>query len=124
MIKDYDLISDGGANNKALVTTTDYCWIPSYDEAGFEFNRTDNIAGQGERYAETFGFGSDGNYTRIKYTSDGYTSGRWWLRTTSYGESIFMLRVQDKGGVQSDGLWNKYYVAFGFCIGSAASITE
>ena len=124
VIKPVYKISDGGANNKALVTTTDYCWIPSYDEAGFEFNRTDNIPGQGERYAETFGFGSDGNYTRIKYTSDGYTSGRWWLRTTSYGESIFMLRVQDKGGVQPDGLWNKYYVAFGFCIGSAASITE
>ena len=111
-------ISDGGANSKTLVETEDYCWIPSYDEVGFAANRTDNLAGQGLRYADTFGYGSDGNASRIKYTSDGHTAGRWWLRSSSYGDSsTLFLRVQNSGGVQSDGLWNAYPVAFGFCIG-------
>jgi hypothetical protein len=110
-------ISDGGANNKALVETTDYCWIPSYDEVGFALTRTDNLEGQGVHYSDTFGYGNDGNASRIKYTSDGYTPGRWWLRTSSYGDSsTLFLRIQDGGAVLVDGLWNKYYVAFGFCI--------
>lgn len=117
IIKPVIKISDGGANKKALMETEDYCWIPSYDEVGFAMNRTDNLVGQGVHYSDTFGYGSDGNSTRIKYLSDGYTIGRWWLRTSSYGDSsILFLRVQNSGGVQSDGLWNEYYVAFGFCI--------
>ena len=88
-------------------------------------NRTDNVAGQGTWYSDTFGYGTDGNSTRIKYLSDGYTIGRWWLRTSSYGDgSVLFLRVQNSGGVQSDGLWNEYYVAFGFCVGKGISNEE
>lgn len=105
-------ISDGGSNSKTLIETIDYCWLLSYDEAGYEMNRTDNIAGQGQRYTETFGE----DCTRIKYTPNGRDAGRWWLRTTSYGDSVFMLRTQTSGGVEASGLWNKYYVAFGFCV--------
>lgn len=125
VIKPVYKISDGGTNSKALVTTVDSCWIPSYDEVGFAMNRTDNVAGQGVWYSDTFGYGTDGNSTRIKYLSDGYTIGRWWLRTSSYGDgSILFLRVQNSGGVQSDGLWNEYYVAFGFCVGRGMSNEE
>lgn len=116
-IKPVYKISDGGANSKKLITTVDSCWIPSYDEVGFAMDRTDNLKGQGTWYSSTFGFGPSGNSTRIKYLSDGHTIGRWWLRTTSYGDSsILFLRIQNSGGVQTDGLWNEYYVAFGFCI--------
>lgn len=112
IIKPVIKISDGGLNNKTLVETVDYCWLLSYDEAWYEMNRTDNIAGQGQRYTETFGE----DCTRIKYTPNGRDAGRWWLRTTSYGDSVFMLRTQTSGGVEASGLWNKYYVAFGFCV--------
>ena len=116
-IKPVKKISDGGANSKTLITTVDSCWIPSYDEVGFAMNRTDNLEGQGTWYSSTFDYGPDGNSTRIKYLSDGYTIGRWWLRTTSYGDnSVLFLRIQNGGGVQTDGLWNEYYVAFGFCV--------
>lgn len=118
-------ISDGGSNSKELKTTVDSCWILSYDEAGFAANRTDNLKGQGTWYSDTFGSGSDGNSTRIKYLSDGYTVGRWWLRTTSYGDtSTLFLRIQNSGGVQTDGLWNEYPVAFGFCIGTGITNAE
>lgn len=117
IIKPVYKISDGGANSKTLKTTVDSCWIPSYDEVGYAMDRTDNLKGQGTWYSDTFGYGSDGNSTRVKYLSDGYTVGRWWLRTSSYGDnSILFLRVQNTGGAQTDGLWNEYYVAFGFCI--------
>lgn len=120
VIRPVSKISDGGANSKTLVTTEDKCWVPSYDEVGFANNRTDNLWGQGVRYADTFGYGSDGNVSRIKYLSDDYTSGRWWLRTSSYGSSsVLFLRVQNSGGVQTDGLWNSYPVAFGFCVGES-----
>ena len=110
-------IADGGANSRSLVTTTDYCWIPSYDEVGFENSRQDNVWGQGVCYSDTFEYGNT-NYTRIKYTSDHYTVGKWWLRTSCYGDSVLFLRIRsDNGGVQSDGLWGSYNVAFGFCIG-------
>ena len=118
IIKPVFKVSDGGAALKALVTTTDYCWVPSYDEVGFENNRNDNVPNQGVQYADTFMLGTSGNNTRIKYTADHYTIGRWWLRSSSYSDSVLFLRVQNSGGVQSDGLWNSYYVAFGFCIGA------
>lgn len=118
IIKPVFKVSDGGAALKALVTTTDYCWVPSYDEVGFENNRNDNVPNQGVQYADTFMLGTNGNNTRIKYTADHYTIGRWWLRSSSYSDSVLFLRVQNSGGVQSDGLWNSYYVAFGFCIGA------
>ena len=120
VIKPVYKISDGGSNNKTLVTTEDKCWIPSYDEVGFANTRTDNIPGQGMRYSDTFSYGSDGNTTRVKYLSDGYTIGRWWLRSSSYGtNSVLFFRVQNSGGVQTDGLWNSYPVAFGFCVGGS-----
>lgn len=110
-------VADGGANSRSLVTTTDYCWIPSYDEVGFGNSRQDNVWGQGVCYSDTFEYGN-ANYTRIKYTSDHYTVGKWWLRTSCYGDSVLFLRIRsDNGGVQSDGLWGSYNVAFGFCIG-------
>ena len=118
IIKPVFKVSDGGAALKALATTTDYCWVPSYDEVGFENNRNDNVPNQGVQYADTFMLGTSGNNTRIKYTADHYTIGRWWLRSSSYSDSVLFLRVQNSGGVQSDGLWNSYYVAFGFCIGA------
>lgn len=117
VIKPVYKISDGGANSKTLITTIDSCWIPSYDEVGFAMNRTDNLKGQGEHYSSTFGYGSEGNSTRIKYLPDGYTIGKWWLRTSSYGDgSTLFFRVQNSGAVMVDGLWNEYYVALGFCI--------
>lgn len=116
VIKPVYKISDGGANSKKLITTVDSCWIPSYDEVGFAMNRTDNLEGQGKIYSDTFGYGADGNSTRIKYTSDGYTPGRWWLRTTSYGDSVFFFRILNSGGPHPDNLYYEYNVAFGFCV--------
>lgn len=107
-------ISDGGINNKTLVTTTDKCWIASYDEVGF-INGMDNLSGQGELYSSIF---SSNNATRKKYITDTTYTGGWWLRSSRYttsGSTMFW-RVQMSGAPYGDIQTGLFYVAFGFCI--------
>ena len=118
VIKPVYKISDGGANNKSLVTTTDSCWLASYNEVGL-VDGTNNLTGQGEIYSQTFTYGSGENTSRVRYLPDGYTPGGWWLRTSRYGslnESPLFYRIINKGGAYGDVVTNLFYVAFGFCI--------
>jgi hypothetical protein len=107
-------ISDGGVGNKTLVTTTDYCWLASYDEVGFTTNNY-NLSGQGELYSLIF---SSNKASRSKYITDNTDTGGWWLRSTYYttsGSSMFW-RVQKSGASYGDIQSGLFYVAFGFCI--------
>ncbi len=114
VIKPVKKISDGGAQNQTLVTTTDYCWIASYDEVGFTSGGS-NISGQGELYDEIF----SNNNSRKKYITDSTDTGGWWLRTsvrsTNLSSTMF-YRVQKSGAAYTDIQTNQFYVAFGFCI--------
>jgi hypothetical protein len=107
-------ISDGGASNKALVTTTDSCWITSYDEVGLP-NGNYNVPGQGEVYASIF---SSNKESRKKYITDDTTTGGWWTRSSYYSNNSNSMfwRVTNSGGSYSDIAFNSFYVAFGFCI--------
>lgn len=124
VIKQVVKISDGGAENKSLVTTNDYCWIPSYDEVSPTITRPDVIPGQGECYSDTF---SDGA-SRLRYKSDGYTIGQWWLRTSTYSEttsSVLFLRIRsDNGGFYLQSASGLQPVAFGFCIGRGSTNSD
>ena len=107
-------ISDGGSNNKSLITTIDSCWIASYDEVGLT-SGSGNLSGQGELYSSIF---SSNKNTRKKYITDDTVAGGWWLRTSFYSTnstSIFW-RVTTSGGSYSEIAFNSFYVAFGFCI--------
>lgn len=117
IIKPVVKISDRGEGNKALVESVDHCWLLSCDEVGYIPNNTYVLSGQGETYSDTFGYGAEGNSSRIRYTSDGYTVGNWWLRTTYYGDiAVLCHAVKKDGSVGSEGLWYSYNVAFGFCV--------
>lgn len=113
VIKPVYKISDGGPN-KALVTTTDHCWIASYDEVGFTSGNY-NLAGQGELYSSIF---SSNKASRKKYIMDNTETGGWWLRSSYYttSSSTMFWRVQKSGASYGDIQSNLYYVAFGFCI--------
>ena len=114
IIKPVYKISDGGANDKSLVTTTDSCWLASYDEVGLVSGGS-NLPGQGELYASIFSSNKD---TRKKYITDDTMTGGWWLRSSYYSnnsDSMFW-RVTNSGGSYSDIAFNSFYVAFGFCI--------
>lgn len=114
IIKTVDKISDGGSNNKALITTADNCWIASYDEVGLN-SGSGNLTGQGELYSSIFSSNKD---TRKKYITDDTAAGGWWLRTSYYSSnstSIFW-RITTSGGSYSEIAFNRFYVAFGFCI--------
>lgn len=114
IIKPVYKISDGGANDKSLVTTTDSCWLASYDEVGLT-SGSSNLPDQGELYASIFSNNKD---TRKKYITDDTTTGGWWLRSSYYSnnsDSMFW-RVTNSGGSYSDIAFNSFYVAFGFCI--------
>ena len=111
IIKPVLKISDGGSNNKTLITTTDRCWIASYDEVGFT-SGSGNLAGQGEVYSDVFSSNRD---SRKKYITDSVELGRWWLRS-SYYPSNNIWRVQTSGTSYSDIAFNPFHVAFGFCI--------
>ena len=113
IIKPVHKISDGGATNKSLVTTTDSCWLASYDEVGL-ISGNNNLSGQGAAYDNIF----YDKASRKKYITDDTASGGWWLRTSYYStnSSSMFWRVTNSGGSYSDIAFNLFYVAFGFCI--------
>ena len=114
IIKTVNKISDGGSNNKSLITTADNCWIASYDEVGLT-SGSGNLSGQGELYSSIFSSNRD---SRKKYITDDTAAGGWWLRTSYYSSnstSIFW-RITTSGGSYSEIAFNRFYVAFGFCI--------
>lgn len=105
-------ISDGGLNSKALVETTDYCWLLSMDELNF-MGKKDTVYGQGEPYSKIF----TDDASRIKYLIDTTDAERWNARTTYYGStSQFYHRITTSGGTYPEPCHYEYYVAFGFCI--------
>lgn len=107
-------ISDGGASNKMLVTTTDSCWLASYNEVGLT-NGSYNLSGQGELYSSIF---SNNKESRKKYITNDTATGGWWLRSSYYSQNSNSMfwRVTNSGGSYSDIAFNLFYVAFGFCI--------
>lgn len=107
-------ISDGGSTNKTLITTTDSCWLASYDEVGLT-SGSNNLSGQGELYSAIFSSNKD---TRKKYITDDTATGGWWLRSSYYStnSNSMFWRVTNSGGSYSDIAFNSFYVAFGFCI--------
>ena len=107
-------ISDGGSTNKALITTTDSCWLASYDEVGL-VSGSNNLSGQGELYSAIF---SSSKESRKKYITDDTAAGGWWLRSSYYStnSSSMFWRITNSGGSYSDIAFNSFYVAFGFCI--------
>lgn len=114
IIKQVYKISDGGSNNKTLITTTDNCWLASYDEVGLVSGNS-NLAGQGNCYADIFSIDKN---SRKKYITDDTASGGWWLRSSYYSlnSNSMFWRVTNSGGSYSDIAFNLFYVAFGFCI--------
>ena len=113
IIKPVLKISDGGALNPELVTTTDSMWIASCTEIGL--SPTGLLPGQGELYASIF---SSDKSSRKKDIMDNTLSAGWWLRSSYYSQdsSTLFWRVTDSGGSYSDIAYNSFYVAFGFCI--------
>lgn len=114
IIKPVLKISDGGSTNKTLITTTDKCWLASYDEVGL-ISGSNNLSGQGELYSAIFSNNKD---TRKKYITDDTATGGWWLRSSYYStnSSSMFWRVTNSGGSYSDIAFNNFYIAFGFCI--------
>ena len=97
-----------------MVTTTDSCWLASYDEVGF-VPGSNNLYGQGELYSSIF---SSDKESRKKYIVDDTETGGWWLRSTYYttSNSTMFWRVQKSGASYGDIQTGLFYVAFGFCI--------
>lgn len=114
IIKPVYKISDGGLNNKTLITTTDKLWLASYDEVGLA-NSSSSLSGQGTIYSSIF---TNNNNSRIKYVLDSVDKGRWWLRSSCYSntEDRRFWRIQLTGSPYGDGAYGLFYVAFGFCI--------
>ena len=113
IIKPVYKISDGGYENKTLVTTTDKCWLASYNEVGFADSKY-NLTGQGETYSATF----SNNSSRKKAVYGGVETEteRWWLRSSYYNGDSMFYRVTNTGGYYNESASYEYYVAFGFCI--------
>lgn len=113
MIKSVTKISDGGATNASLVTTTDLMWLGSCDELCMTPGSC--LTGQGEPYSLIF---SNDKESRKKYITDNTEAGGYWTRTSYYSptSSSMFWRVTNSGGSYSDIAFNNFYVAFGFCI--------
>ena len=113
IIKPVFKLSDGG-NSKTLVTTTDNCWLASYDEVGFT-NAEFGLLGQGTLYSDIF---SSANSSRAKTITDNTTTGGWWLRSAYFGGSSNSLFIQVTRSGSSYGYFAyvDLYVAFGFCV--------
>jgi hypothetical protein len=114
IIKSVSKISDGGSSNRSLTTTSDKCWLASYEEVGLTSGNS-NLKGQGTVYSSIF---SNNKNSRKKYVTDEAQASGWWLRSSYYGtnSSSMFWRVTNSGGSYSDIAFNDFYVAFGFCI--------
>ena len=115
VIQPVDKLSDGGTSNMTLVSTSDKCWLASYDEVGFSFNSS-VVSGQGESYSTIF---TSSDNSRKKYVFNTTTIDRWWLRSScssGISDKGRFCRVTNAGGNYGDIASNPYYVAFGFCI--------
>ena len=114
IIKPVLKISDSGAASKTLITTTDSCWLASYDEVGF-VDGNYNLSGQGAVYSSIF---SEHKASRQKSIVNSIDAGGWWLRSSYYDEldSTIFWRVQKSGASYGDIQSGLFYVAFGFCI--------
>ena len=105
-------ISDGGADDKTLVETTDYCWCASMDEINFTGLRN-VLYGQGEPYDQVFKNDSD----RVKIIVNTNEEWGWRVRSYAYGGSRgFFHRITKSGGTYPESPQNPYPIAFGFCI--------
>lgn len=112
-ISEVNKLSDGGIDNKTLVTTVDKVFILSYDELAISANKY-SLSGQGEAYSSTF---TEDKETRKKYLSDGTTAG--YITRSSYlndNSPGMIWRVTNVGGTYSDLAFNKFNICFGFCI--------
>ena len=112
-ISEVNKLSDGGIDNKTLVTTVDKVFILSYDELSISANKY-ALSGQGEAYSSTF---TEDKETRKKYLSDGTTAG--YITRSSYlndNSPGMIWRVTNVGGTYSDLAFNKFNICFGFCI--------
>lgn len=113
-ISEVNKLSDGGIENKILVTTVDKVFLLSYDELAISANKY-SLSGQGEAYSSTF---TEDKETRKKYLSDGTTSG--YITRSSYlndNSPGMIWRVTNTGGTYSDLAFNKFNICFAFCIG-------
>ena len=107
-------LSDGGIENKTLVTTVDKVFILSYDELAIASNKY-SLSGQGKAYSSTF---TEDKESRKKYLLDGTTAG--YITRSSYlndNSTGMIWRVTNTGGTYSDLAFNKFNICFGFCIG-------
>jgi hypothetical protein len=118
IIKPVYKISDGGCENQTLVTTTDSCWILSFDEVGFSTSSQPVVPGQGFAYSDIF---SDSS-SRKKFITDSTEAGRWWLRSVYMSSTSLYWRVQLSGityqqdASSATNVGSYMYVAFGLCI--------
>ena len=114
IVKNVNKISDGGVDNKTLITTVDKVWIASYDEVGFTSSAL-GLLGQGALYKDIF---SANKSTRVKTIIDDTSAGGWWLRSSSYADSgsTLFIQVTKSGGSYGYFPYVELYVAFGFCI--------
>jgi hypothetical protein len=118
IIKPVYKISDGGCENQVLVTTTDSCWIPSFDEVGFSSSGQPVVLGQGFAYSEIF----SNSTSRKKFITNSTETGRWWLRSVYMSSTSLYWRVQLSGisyqqdAASATNIGSYVYVAFGFCI--------
>lgn len=116
IIKRVYKISDGGSSNQSLVTTADFCWLASCEEVALE-SGSGILSGQGKVYDHIF---SSNKSSRKKYITNDTAAGGWWTRSSYYSDNSTSMfwRVTNTGGSYSDIAFNKFYVAFGFCIGA------
>jgi hypothetical protein len=105
-------LSDGGADDKTLVETVDYCWCASMDEINF-MNVRNTLYGQGEPYDQVFKNDAD----RVKIIVNTNEEWGWRVRSYAYGSSRgFFHRITKSGGTYPESPQNPYPVAFGFCV--------
>lgn len=113
LIQQVNVMSSAGNQSYDIVTATDYIWIPSCKEVGFNINTTPY---SNESDATINYFTTD--TSRVKRLDNGAGAAHyWWLR------SPIVSGTTGFGSVYTTGTYNGYYgaggslgVCFGFCI--------
>ena len=116
-----NLYNDSSSSH--MGTTSDYVWLPSYDEVGLGSYTS---APGGNEYTQGCStpysyYSSDSN--RIKYESDSVSTARgWWLRSRSTASASYVGTVYGNGTANSLSYNDTTRLAPAFVIGAADNV--
>lgn len=112
LVQKVNVMSSAGSQSYNFVTASDYIWIPSCKDVGFNIN-TSPYSGESDGTINYF----TTDASRVKKMNNGVGNANyWWLRSPNVSYPYYFYNVLTTGGSNYYGAGGSNGVCFGFCI--------